>query len=130
MDDHYPWFVDLFVIYLLCVLVLTLVRVGTLMWTLRKLRKLQERDVPFGSVSQGFWETSYSKNSLDQKLLASDIPSCCACSGLEGDEYFGRHQYGESLKFLIRRSAIRGGAHAISDGDYLLFWAVRFCDVP
>jgi hypothetical protein len=61
MDVHYPWFVNLFVIYLLCVLLLTLVRVGTLMWTLRKLRKLQERDVLSESDSQSFWETSYSK---------------------------------------------------------------------
>jgi hypothetical protein len=61
IDVHYPWFVNLFVIYLLCVLVLTLVRVGALMWTLRKLRKLQERDVVSEPDSQSFWEASYSK---------------------------------------------------------------------
>lgn len=61
MDVHYPWFVNLFVIYLFCVLLLTLVEVVTLMWTLKKLRKPQVRDVLSESGSQSFWETSYSK---------------------------------------------------------------------
>lgn len=60
MDVHYPWYVNLFVIYLFCMLVMTLVRAGTLMWTLRKLRKVQEPNVLSAADAQSFWETSYS----------------------------------------------------------------------
>jgi hypothetical protein len=55
-EGRVPWFVSLFVIYLLCVLLMTFIRVVFLMWTLRKRRKAQEREVPLDSSSQGFWE--------------------------------------------------------------------------
>ena len=61
MDIHYPWFVNVFAIYLLCVLLMTFVRAGTLMWTLRKIQRVQKRDAPSSeSDAQSFSETAYS----------------------------------------------------------------------
>ena len=55
-DGPEPWYVNLFLIYLLCVLLVTVGRVVRLMWVLRKHRKAQEREVPLESSSQSFWE--------------------------------------------------------------------------
>lgn len=55
-----PWFEKLFVIYLLCILLMTIVRTGRLMWTLRKHRKAQKREALPESSSQSFWETCHS----------------------------------------------------------------------
>ena len=60
-EGHVPWFVNLFVIYLFCVLLMTVVRTVRLMWTLRKHRKAQEREVPPESSSQSFLEICYSE---------------------------------------------------------------------
>ena len=60
-EGHTPWFVNLFVIYLLYVLLMTVVRVVRLMWTLRKHRMVQENEAPLESSSRGFWETCHSK---------------------------------------------------------------------
>ena len=51
-----PWFVNLFVVYLLYVLLMTAFRAIRLMWELRKHRKAQERESPIDSSSQAFWE--------------------------------------------------------------------------
>ena len=58
---HTPWFVNLFVIYLLFVLLLTVVRAVLLMWDLRKHQKAQERGASVESSSQRFWEICYFK---------------------------------------------------------------------
>ena len=60
-DGPNPWYVNLFVIYLLYVLLMTVVRAVRLMWTLRKHRKAQEREAPLESSSQSFWEICYSE---------------------------------------------------------------------
>jgi hypothetical protein len=60
-EGHVPWFVNLFVIYLLYVLLMTVVRAVRLMWALRKHRKAQEREAPLESSSQSIWEICHSK---------------------------------------------------------------------
>jgi hypothetical protein len=55
-----PWFVSLFVIYLLCVFLIMSVRAVLLMWTLRKHRKAQQRGVPLDSILRAFEETCHS----------------------------------------------------------------------
>jgi hypothetical protein len=59
-DGPVPWFENLFVIYLLCVLLMTVVRAIRLMWTLRKHRKAQKREALAESSSQSFWEACHS----------------------------------------------------------------------
>ena len=56
-----PWYVKVFVIYLLCVLLTTIVRTVALLWKLRKLQKMQERGGYLQSEIQSFWEISYSR---------------------------------------------------------------------
>jgi protein-S-isoprenylcysteine O-methyltransferase Ste14 len=58
---HTLWFENLFVIYLLYVLVMTVIRTVHLMWTLRQHRKAHEREKPLESSSQMVWEICYSK---------------------------------------------------------------------
>jgi hypothetical protein len=60
-EGHLPWYVNVFLIYLLSVLLMTFVRPGMLMWTLRKHQKAHARGLPVQSDSQSFWEISYSK---------------------------------------------------------------------
>jgi len=60
-EGHTPWFVNLFVIYLLSVLLMTVVRVVRLLWAFRKHRKVEERETPLESSSQDFWESCNSK---------------------------------------------------------------------
>jgi len=59
-EGRVPWFVDLFVIYLLCVLLMTVARAVRLMWTLRKHRKAQSREALLESSSESLWENCYS----------------------------------------------------------------------
>src|SRR5258708_2583142 len=59
-EGSIPWFEKLLVIYLLCVLLMTVVRAVRMMWTLRKHRKAQKREVLPESSSQSFWEACHS----------------------------------------------------------------------
>jgi len=59
-QERTSWFVNLFVLYLFCVLLMTVVRAFHLMWTLKKHRKTNERGTPLESSSQTFWEICYS----------------------------------------------------------------------
>jgi hypothetical protein len=59
-ESHVPWFVNLFVIYCFCVLLVTIVRTGRLLWNLRKHRKAEEYEAPLESSSHSFWEICYS----------------------------------------------------------------------
>jgi NADH:ubiquinone oxidoreductase subunit 3 (subunit A) len=61
LEGRVPWFVNLFVIYLLCVLLMTVVHAIRILWTLRKHRRVQEREAPLESVSQSIWELCHSK---------------------------------------------------------------------
>ena len=55
-DGPEPWYVNLFLIYLLCMLLMTVGRAVRLMWVLRKHGKAQRREVPPESSSQSVWE--------------------------------------------------------------------------
>jgi len=59
-DGPVPWFENLFVIYLLCVLLMTVVRTVRLMWSLRKHRKAQKLEALPESTFQRFWEACHS----------------------------------------------------------------------
>ena len=59
-DGPVPWFENLFVIYLLCVLLVTVDRAVRLMWTLRKHRKAQKLEALPESTFQRFWEACHS----------------------------------------------------------------------
>lgn len=60
-EGRTPWFVNLFIIYLLYVLIKTVVSTVRLIWTLRKHEKAQEREASVESRSQGLWEIWHSK---------------------------------------------------------------------
>jgi hypothetical protein len=60
-EGHIPWFVNLFVIYLLYVLLATVASAVRVMWTLRKDRKAEESEAPVESSSQDRWEVCHSK---------------------------------------------------------------------
>jgi len=60
-EGHVPWFVNLFLVYLLYALLMTVVRAVLLIWALRKHRKAQEDESPLESGSQRFCEDCQSK---------------------------------------------------------------------
>lgn len=60
-EGHTPWFVNLFVVYLLYVLIRTVGGTVRLIWTLRKMKKAQERETSVESSCQGLWETCDAK---------------------------------------------------------------------
>jgi hypothetical protein len=61
LEGRVPWFVNLFVIYLLCVLLMTAADAVRILWTLRKHRKAQEAEAPLESSSHSMWEICDSK---------------------------------------------------------------------
>ena len=60
-EGHTPWFVNLFVIYLLYVLVKTIVSAVRLIWIVRKYEKALESHASVELRSQGPWEICHSK---------------------------------------------------------------------
>jgi biopolymer transport protein ExbB/TolQ len=56
MTRHFPWFVNLFVLYLLVVMILTVIRAVALLWALRKHRKAQKQARLLVADSRSFWD--------------------------------------------------------------------------
>jgi hypothetical protein len=61
IDQHTPWFVNLFFIFLFVAVLVTVVRAAGLMWNLRKHRRTQRHDPSLEPGAQGFWKICRAK---------------------------------------------------------------------
>ena len=109
-EGHVPWFVNLFVVYLLYVLLTTVGSAVRVMWSLRKIRKASEREPRIELV------VCSAKIRSIQKLLPPNISSRDACSVFQHDRHIVRCLYGQSAKLHICRCRVGPGARTLCNG--------------